>query len=355
MKILSTSLLLILAGAAAQAQTPPKAPTTPAPVAVPAPASAPRIVTEFMISGETSMIKGQPFSAEAVSESVQTLADGNRIVRKWSNKLYRDSQGRFRREGANGASSMLGAALSGENAVSIIDPSGSRFYLNTDDQTARVITLPSIGARVNGQNTFVLKSGMDAAKIQEELKARGVQGVNVLPAEKAITVTTPGAVVSVSPAERLAGSAVIVGSGSGIGAGSVVGYATAAGTTKYDTKTESLGTQDFEGVLAEGSRTTTTIPADAIGNERPIEIVYERWYSKELGMLVYSRHSDPRFGEQTYRLTNINRSEPDPSLFEVPPGYKVLNEPSTTFYRSIAPKPAAAPAKVYTTAPATKP
>jgi hypothetical protein len=353
MKILSASLLIVMSGLAAQAQTPPKAPTTPAPVTAPAPA--PRIVTEFMVSGDTSLVKGQPFSAEAVSESVQTLADGNRIVRKWSNKLYRDSQGRFRREGANGSSSMFGAVLSGENAVSIIDPSGSRFFLNTDDQTARVITLPSIGAKMGGQNTFVLKSGLDAAKIQAELKAQGVQGVTVLPAEKAVTMATPGAVVSVSPAERIAGSAVIVG-GSGIGAGSVVGYATATGTTKYDTKTESLGTQDFEGVMAEGTRTTTTIPADAIGNERPIEIVYERWYSKELGMLVYSKHSDPRFGEQTYRLTNINRSEPDPSLFEVPPGYKVLSEPSTTVYRSlVAPKPAAAPAKVYTTAPSAKP
>lgn len=354
MKILSASLLLIVAGAAAQAQTPPKAPTTPAPVTVPAPA--PRIVTEFMVSGETSMIKGQPFSADAVSESVQTLADGNRIVRKWSNKLYRDSQGRFRREGANGSSSMFGAVLSGENAVSIIDPSGSRFYLNTDDQTARVISLPSISTRVNGQNTFVLKSGVDAAKIQTELKAQGVQGVTVLPAEKAVAMATPGAVVSLSPTERIAGSAVVVGGGtSGIGAGSVVGYATATSSTKFDTKTESLGTQDFEGVLAEGSRTTTTIPADAIGNERPIEIVYERWYSKELGMLIYSKHSDPRFGEQTYRLTNINRSEPDPSLFEVPPGYKVMSEPATTVYRSVAPRATTAPAKVYTAAPATKP
>lgn len=342
MKILFASILLILAGAAAEAQTPPKPPSAPAPVAVPAPA--PRIVTEFMVGGETSLVKGQPFSAEAVSESVQTLADGNRIVRKWSNKLYRDGQGRFRREGANGTSSVLGAALSGDNAVTIIDPAGGRFYLNTDDQTARVLQAPS---------TYAYK--LNVAKIQEELKAKGVQGVNVLPAEKALTMATPGAVVSLSPSERLAGSAVIVASGSGTGAGSIGGYVTATGTSKYDTRTESLGTQDFEGVMAEGTRTTTTIPADAIGNERPIEIVYERWYSKDLGMLVYSKHSDPRFGEQTYRLTNINRSEPDPSLFEVPPGYKVLNEPSTMIYRT-APKAATVgPTKVYTAVPATKP
>ena len=357
MKILSASLLLVLAGAAAQAQTPPKAPSTPpSPVAAPAPA--PRIVSEYMIGSETSLIKGHPFSAEAVSESVQTLADGNRIVRKWTNKLYRDSQGRFRREGSGDAGSVLGAYLAGNSAISIIDPAGSRYYLNTDDQTARVITVPTLSARLNGQNSIVLKSGMDAAKIQAELKAQGVQNVTVLPAERAVTMATPGAVVSVSPAERLAGTAVIASGGSGIGAGSIAGFATATGTSKYDTKTESLGTQDFEGVMAEGTRTTTTIPADAIGNERPIEIVYERWYSKDLGMLVYSKHSDPRFGEQTYRLTNINRSEPDPSLFEVPPGYKIVSDASTTIYRT-APRAVAgeriAPARVYTQTPATKP
>ena len=352
MKILSASLLLVLAGAAAQAQTPPKAPTAPvspvSPVATTAPAPA-RIISEYMLGSETSLIKGQPFSAEAVSESVQTLADGNRITRKWTNKLYRDSQGRFRREGANGSSSMFGAVLAGDNAVTIINPAGGRFYLNTDDQTARVLQAPS---------TYSYK--LDVAKVQEELKAKGVQGVNILPAERAVTMATPGAVVSLSPAERIAGSAVIVssGGGSGIGAASVAGFATATGTSKYETKTESLGTQDFEGVMAEGSRTTTTIPADAIGNERPIEIVYERWYSKDLGMLVYSKHSDPRFGEQTYRLTNINRSEPDPSLFEVPPGYKVVSDAAPTIYRT-APKAVAgeriAPARVYTPAPATKP
>ena len=103
---------------------------------------------------------------------------------------------------------------------------------------------------------------------------------------------------------------------------------------KWETRTEQLGVQNFEGVDAEGTRTITTIPADAIGNERPIEIVYERWYSKELQMIVYSKHSDPRFGEQTYRLTNINRSEPDPSLFQVPTSYRIVNEP-TFFNRTV--------------------
>ena len=82
----------------------------------------------------------------------------------------------------------------------------------------------------------------------------------------------------------------------------------------------------IEGVEAEGTRTVTTIAAGSVGNERDIEIVYERWYSKELQMIVYSRHYDPRFGEQTYRLVNIDRNEPDRSLFVPPSDYNVISE-----------------------------
>jgi hypothetical protein len=91
--------------------------------------------------------------------------------------------------------------------------------------------------------------------------------------------------------------------------------------------TEKLESQIIEGVMAEGSRTTTTIPAGEIGNDRAIEIVTERWYSPEIKTVVMTRHSDPRFGETVYRLTNINRSEPARALFEVPADYTVKEEP----------------------------
>jgi hypothetical protein len=79
----------------------------------------------------------------------------------------------------------------------------------------------------------------------------------------------------------------------------------------------------MEGVQAEGTRTTVTIPAGQIGNERDINIVSERWYSQELHVLVMSRHSDPRVGETVYKLTGINRTEPLHSMFEVPSDYTV--------------------------------
>jgi hypothetical protein len=75
--------------------------------------------------------------------------------------------------------------------------------------------------------------------------------------------------------------------------------------------------------MAEGTRITLTIPAGKIGNERPIATVNERWYSQELQTVVLTKNSDPRMGETTYRLTNINRGEPDPSLFQVPADYTV--------------------------------
>jgi hypothetical protein len=76
-------------------------------------------------------------------------------------------------------------------------------------------------------------------------------------------------------------------------------------------------------VSAQGTRYTRIIPAGQIGNEKPITIVSEHWYSNDLQMTVMSKRSDPQFGETTYTLTNIQRGEPAASLFAVPAGYTV--------------------------------
>ena len=91
-------------------------------------------------------------------------------------------------------------------------------------------------------------------------------------------------------------------------------------------QTTTLAPQMMEGVQVEGTRTTVTIAAGAIGNELPIAIVTERWYSPELKTVVLSRRADPRFGETVYRLVNIVRAEPGAELFEIPAGYR-LDEP----------------------------
>ena len=76
-------------------------------------------------------------------------------------------------------------------------------------------------------------------------------------------------------------------------------------------------------MIAKGTRVTTTIPVGKIGNDRPISIVHESWYSPELQTIVLSETKDPLSGDITYKLTNIQRSNPPASLFEVPPDYKV--------------------------------
>src|SRR5262249_238057 len=94
---------------------------------------------------------------------------------------------------------------------------------------------------------------------------------------------------------------------------------------KYNTSTEQLAKQMVEGVECEGTRSVTTMPAGAIGNERPIETVNETWFSQELKIMIMSKRSDPRFGETTYRITNISRSEPDASLFQISSEYTIID------------------------------
>jgi hypothetical protein len=308
MKVLSGSIILVFSGLVVCGQ---QARTTTPPTPPSMPVAAARVLTEISATSD-KIVKGAPFSAEGVSESVQTLADGNRIVRSWSEKLYRSSDGRFRRESTGGNGTAFGSVVVAGTGVTILDPvGGARYTFNSDDKTARAYTLRSLAPVIvsgqakgepillNGQGSTIATT-VDGDKIRAEIDAvKAAQAAAGVKAISGVAMTAPVALAMPSTNGQ-----------------------------KWETRTEQLGVQNFEGVDAEGTRTITTIPADAIGNERPIEIVYERWYSKELQMIVYSKHSDPRFGEQTYRLTNINRSEPDPSLFQVPNSYRIVNEPS---------------------------
>lgn len=106
--------------------------------------------------------------------------------------------------------------------------------------------------------------------------------------------------------------------------------------------TEALGTQTIEGVTAEGTRVTRTIPVGAIGNDKAIQIVTERWYSNDLQTVVLVKHSDPWWGESTVRLTNISRTEPPASLFAVPSNYAVKDRAAPPAF---GPRAGAAPPK----------
>jgi hypothetical protein len=279
---------------------------------------------EFNFDGK--VVKDAPYSADAVTETIQTLGDGNRIVRNSSSKIYRDSAGRTRREQAM---KVVGPwAVSGEAPIMITinDPvSGVYYNLNSSSKTAHKMTAFRMGDMSEDSKAVAeLK-----AKMKDKLKLRAANG-----AEAGVSAGVVNEVVIRGGAN--AGDLTITRSGMSAGAapGAVVS-AVAAGVPMTvgggviawpgdaEVNQESLGTQSIEGVMAEGTRVTLTIPAGKIGNERPIVTVNERWYSQELQTVVLTKNSDPRMGETTYRLTNINRSEPDPSLFQVPADYTV--------------------------------
>lgn len=213
---------------------------------------------EGMHSGK--VVTGVPFSAVAVSESTQTLADGNHIARKTQTNLFRDSQGRFRKEVTLPAIGPLATAGQPKSFVFINDPvAGTNFILHADTKTAEQMGRPFAGMK--GPLKDALKGKMESRQQQE--MANG------------------------------------------------------------SLKKEDLGTQTIAGVSAQGTRITHTIPAGQIGNDKAITIVSEHWYSNDLQMVVMSKRSDPRFGDTTYTLTNVQRQEPAASLFAVPPDYTV--------------------------------
>jgi hypothetical protein len=237
-----------------------------------------KILDGAMISGPT--VKGAPYSGQIVNEMVQTLADGNHIKSTNSSAVYRDSQGRERRE-----ESAEGTVKS----VFITDPvEGVSYMLRPDAKEARKTAQKSTNFVYNSDHVGV---GVGAGY---------GRGGTMTTETRTFSFNTPGG-----------GPETFFFSNHEVN------------SSKANTKVDHLGTQTIEGVSAEGTRTTITIPAGQIGNELPIVTVSERWYSPELQVTVMSTRSDPRTGTTTYKLTNINRSEPSPIMFQVPAEYTV--------------------------------
>jgi hypothetical protein len=206
------------------------------------------------------VVTGAPFSAVVVSESTQTLADGNHITWKTQTNLYRDSQGRLRKEVTLPGFGPLAASGEPKSFVVLNDPvAQTNFVLHADTKVAEKMDHPFRGEKgaAKGAN-----GGKWQARQQQEIASGNL-------------------------------------------------------------KTEDLGTQTIAGVSAQGTRLTRTIPAGQIGNEKPILIVHETWLSNDLQMVVMSKRSNPWIGETTYTLTNIQRKEPNAALFAVPSDYTV--------------------------------
>jgi hypothetical protein len=258
-------------------------------------------------------VKGAPYSADAVTETTQTLGDGNRIINRITSSVFRDGEGRTRREQTLKGLGIPGMGDEPLQTIFINDPvAGVTYALDTRTHTA------------HKSMTFTFElAGKQGVESGQRFEFKTAPGTAAAGTARSVILTTPeGAPPAGAPlpppdadhfALRTEGVATYV-------------FKTIPGANNNTVK-EQLGKQTIEGVEAEGTRTTITIPAGEIGNERPIEIVSERWYSPELQLVVMSRHNDPRTGETIYKLTNINRAEPAKTLFEVPAGYTVKDGP----------------------------
>jgi len=237
--------------------------------------------TVTLRSGPGKTVLNRPLTATEERHSVQTLGDGTRIETKTTDKFYRDDQGRTRIEREDGT-------------VTIEDPvAGASAEFNAGGKIVR-------SSKFKGENisnysySFTTSSDEAGAVDKEKLKAEANARLHLQMAKMATTVdvVTKDAVVKEDKLKA------------------------------ESRKEENLGVQSTNGILADGTRTTTTIPQGQIGNDRPINIVAERWYSTDLQMLIKSVNKDPRFGETTYELTNIQQGALDPALFKIPEVHK---------------------------------
>jgi hypothetical protein len=216
------------------------------------------------------VVKNAPFSGDVVTTSTQTLSDGSHIKQSNTVHVYRDSEGRTRREETinfDGASGTTNTATQNQ-MVFINDPvTRTNYALNMGNRSA---TKTGRGPRPDGPppQGQAQVAGAGRGPRPQFMQGRGRQNA-------------------------------------------------------ANVKTESLGTQMFDGVQAQGTRITRTIPAGQIGNDEPLQIVTETWYAPDLQMVVMRKTTDPRRGETVTQVSNINRSEPASTLFQVPVDFKM--------------------------------
>lgn len=275
-------------------------------------------------------VKNAPYSAEAVNEYQQTLADGNQITTRRSSMSYRDSAGRTRLEVRDDSGAVRN--------ITITDPGeGVTYVLRPDAKTAMKIGPHREMARIAGdkaraeieamrgeagERVIVKRIERDAKRIEREAEREARQGLradmkaDMAPLREEIRIR-----VAKDMAGHAHGPAMAMHGIDRIGPA----LAGAFGDIKWSTKSsvKDLGSKEIEGIKVQGKMRSYEIPAGEIGNRNPIVVSTESWYSPELQVTLLTRHSDPRSGERTYRLSNVKRGEPAASLFAVPSDYTV--------------------------------
>jgi hypothetical protein len=218
------------------------------------------------VQGKLEVVKNQPYQAQAATEIKRTLADGSHTDQTITAMIARDSDGRTVR---------TQTFSNGTTVTMILDPvAGTHIDYDSEKKIAHVMTLPA-----------------------------------TLPSGAALAM----------------GSGFFTSAGGQAGGGFFLEHRTVSSQASDapSSTTESLGTKTIDGIPVAGTRSTSTIPLGAIGNDKELTITREAWYSAELKLDLSTIQNDPRFGQTTYSLTNIQRSEPDAALFQAPPDYKI--------------------------------
>jgi hypothetical protein len=222
--------------------------------------------------GHVEVVKNQPYKAQVATETTRTLSDGSHITQNTTAMVARDSEGRTVRTEKLGTGSTI---------TTIFDPVAEKHIDYVSDQKiAHVLPLPSpSGSSSEPMAIGGAFSGFTAG---------------------------PGS----SAAGFFASRAILSQPGS-----------------KVNTTTQSLGTKTIDGIEVTGTRSSSTIPTGEIGNEKDLTTIREEWYSPVLKLVIQSSQTDPRFGQTTNSLTDIQQGPPDETLFQAPPDYKIEEIP----------------------------
>gem|GEM_PF-1302258 len=246
------------------------------------------------LGAQIDVIKNAPFSGEMVCECTETLADGTRTIHRTTIVVHRDGGGRIHQEISFKIRDTGSGEYKEQKAIRVIDRFGGQvFTLDPQQHTGHKFKVPQ-EKEIRGLMTI------------EHLGSGGApNGADIAPSN------------ACGPAKPFGGFG-----------------------DNPEIKNEPLGTQMIEGISAKGTRTTYTIPAGSIGNERPVEVTSDKWYSQELGIDVLIKLNDPRSGESMQQMTRISRGEPDAALFEIPPDYTIREFTFRSPTREMTPGPA---------------
>lgn len=294
------------------------------------------------MSFDKRVVIGAPFSADISLESIQTLADGNRIVQRMTGHIYRDSSGRTYNERIF----QMGGSSEQKQIITINDPAaGVNYSLDPEKRIAYKRSgqaFPVSGGELQGK--AIKKVQPEYPINAKSAFVSGAVQVNIIVNEKG-EVTDANAIsgpqllrdAALQAARQWLFSPIEMGGAPVKSQGILTfNFTLSDGTpdpasiivkaSKVKTNTERLGKQTVEGVECDHTREVTTMSAGTIGNEHPIESVYESWYSTELQMIILSKRSDPRFSESTYRISNLNRTDPGAELFQIPSDYTIIDK-----------------------------